>query len=87
MRIIVSADDGDQITLNVDELATEQRLLHLEFRNVIFDEEAELTIAMPMERARELASAILSVADALTDDCTRNPSSFSRLYEQKIEAD
>jgi hypothetical protein len=69
MRIVVRADDGDQITVNVDELATEQRIIRLELHNLMFDgiDDFEI-VTLTVVQARELASAILSVAEALGND-------------------
>jgi hypothetical protein len=79
MQIVVCADDGDQITVNVDDLATEQRIMRLEFHNLVFDEIGDFEpITLTIERARELASAILSIADALGDETKDQPQSFKQ---------
>ena len=68
MRMIVRADDGDQITVDSDDLATEQRIIRLELHNLTFGDVEEFeSISMTVERARELASALLTVADAIDD--------------------
>jgi hypothetical protein len=68
MRIIVRADDGDQITVNADDIATEQRIIRLELHNLAFNavEDFEL-VTMTVERARELACALLTIAEAVDD--------------------
>jgi hypothetical protein len=69
MRIVVRADDGDQITVNVDDLATEQRIIRLELYNSMFNDIDDFeTITLTIDRARELASAILCIADAFGDE-------------------
>ena len=66
MRILVRADDGDQIVIDADDLATEQQIVRLEFFNVSFQEPGEHEpIALTTARARELASALLIIADAV----------------------
>ena len=66
MRILVRADDGDQIAIDADDLATEQQIVRLEFFNLSFQEQAEYEpIALTTARARELASALLIIADAI----------------------
>jgi hypothetical protein len=66
MRIFVRADDGDQIVVNADDLATEQQLVRLEFSNLAFDDCNEFdSIALTTARARDLAAALLTIADAI----------------------
>ena len=68
MRIIVRADDGDQITVNADDIATEQRVVRLELHNLAFDEIEDFElVTMTVERARELARALLTIAEAVDD--------------------
>jgi hypothetical protein len=78
MRIVVCADDGDQIAINVDALATEQRIMRLEFHNFLFDEfdgDCDIDeVTLTIERARELAFAILSIADMVRDDANNRQS-------------
>jgi hypothetical protein len=72
MRIVVCADDGDEITVNVDELGAEQRVIRLELHNFMFGDIGDYeAITLTIERARELASAILTIADAF-GDCEMN---------------
>jgi len=68
MRIVVRADDGDQLTVEADDLATEQQVVRLEFHNLTFDEsEGFESITLTVDRARELASALLHIAAAVDD--------------------
>jgi hypothetical protein len=68
MRIVVRADDGDQITVNADDLAAEQRIIRLELYNLTFDAVDDFeSIAMTVESARELAAALLTIAEAMDD--------------------
>ena len=66
MRIVVRADDGDQLTVEADDLATEQQVVRLEFHNLTFDEsEGFESITLTVDRARELASALVHIAAAV----------------------
>jgi hypothetical protein len=68
MRIVVRADDGDQITVKADDLATEQRIVRLEFHNLTFNEIDDFeSITLTVERARELASALAIIAASVDD--------------------
>ena len=86
MRIVVRADDGDEITINADELATEQRIVRLEIHNLIFDEVDEFEpITLTVERARELASAIMTIANSLADEKINCPATGTlRLGAQQL---
>lgn len=67
MRIFVRADDGDQIVINADDLAAEQCVVRLEFSNLLaFNDVDEIDlIALTTDRARDLAAALLTIADAI----------------------
>lgn len=78
MRIVVRADDGDQITVKADDITAEQRIVTLEFHNLTFNEIEEFeSIALTVDRARELATALATIA-ATVDDVTADskPVSF-----------
>jgi hypothetical protein len=73
MQIVVRADDGDQITVNVDDLASEQGVIRLDLHNPVFGEIDDFeSIALTLEHARELAIAILSIADVLDGGSANN---------------
>ena len=75
MRIHISADDGDQITINVDDLATEQQIIRLEFINLSYANEEEIEpIEMTTRRAREFAAALLKITD-LIEGCKSDQAS------------
>ena len=66
MRVIVCADDGDQIAIDVDDVATEQAVVRLELQNLTYDECAEFEgVTLTINRARELAAALLTITEAI----------------------
>lgn len=55
MRVIVCADDGDQIAIDADDVATEQAVIRLGLQNPTYNEASEfegvnLTMAEAIER-------------------------------------
>ncbi len=66
MRVIVCADDGDQIAINADDVATEQAVIRLELQNPTYNETSEFEcVTLTINRARELAGALLTMSDAI----------------------
>ena len=65
MRILVRADNGDEITINADDLAVEQQIVWLEVANLSFEEQEIESVALTTAHARELASALLTIAEAV----------------------
>jgi len=66
MRVVIRADDGDEIAIDVDDLATEQSVLRLELQNTTFAEPAEYeSVTLTVKRARELADALIRMSDAI----------------------
>jgi len=66
MRIAVRADDGDEVSITADVVSAEQALVTLQLENPIYGSVAELeAVTLTIDRARELAWALLSVADAV----------------------
>jgi len=66
MRIAVQADNGDEVSICADFLSVEQAIVTLEIENMLYDDVSEFdSIALTIDKARELASALLSVADAI----------------------
>jgi hypothetical protein len=66
MRIAVQADDGDEISITADFLSVEQAIDTLEIENDLYSEVSEIdSITLTIDKARELANALLSVADAI----------------------
>ena len=78
MQIVVRADDGDQITVNADDLATEQMIIRLDLVNLTYGESCDFeSVALTVERARELAAALLTVANSIGDVETGGSSPLS----------
>lgn len=66
MRIAVQADDGDEVTISADFISAEQALVTLTIENAVYEPEKELeSLTLTVERARALAAALTSVADAI----------------------
>jgi len=66
MRIAVQAEDGDEVSISADFLSVEQTIVTLEIENGLYSEVSELdSITLTIDKARELASALLSVIDAI----------------------
>jgi hypothetical protein len=66
MQVIVRADDGDQIAIDADDVATEQAVIRLCVANPTFDEASEFEgVTLTTTRARELAAALMTIADAI----------------------
>lgn len=66
MRIAVQAEDGDEVSISADFLSVEQAIVTLEIENGLYNEVSELdSITLTIDKTRELANALLSVADAI----------------------
>ena len=66
MRICVQADDGDEVAICADVISAEQALVTLEIDNPLYCAETALeTVSLTVNKARELARALVSVADAI----------------------
>jgi hypothetical protein len=66
MRIAVQADDGDEVSISADVVSAEQALVTLQIENPLYESLSELeTVTLTIDKARELAMALLSVADAI----------------------
>jgi predicted secreted protein len=66
MRIAVQADDGDEVSITADVVSAEQALVTLQIENSIYDSVAELEeVTLTIDKARELAWALLTTADAV----------------------
>jgi hypothetical protein len=76
MRIAVQADDGDELSICADFISVEQAVVTMEIANSIYCEAIDFdTVTLTTEKARELASALISVADAI--DVVREYASHS----------
>ena len=66
MRVIVCADDGDQIAIDADDVATEQAVIRLELQNPTYNETSDFEcVTLTIKRARELAAALLTISEAI----------------------
>ena len=66
MRIAVQAEDGDAVSISSDVISAEQAVVTLQIENPIYGTVAELeAVTLTIERARDLAWAILTMADAV----------------------
>jgi len=66
MRIAVQADDGDEVSINTDVISAEQAVVTLQIKNPIYDSVAELEeVTLTIDKARDLAWALLTMADAV----------------------
>ena len=66
MRIVVQADHGDAVAICADLLGVEQAVITLEVENQLYNAVSELeTVTLTLDKARDLAAALLTVADDL----------------------
>lgn len=80
MRIAVQADDGDEVSISADYLSVEQAIVTLEIENPLYSDVSEFeSVTLTIGKARELAKALLSVADAIEAVCQPSTKSIGRL--------
>jgi hypothetical protein len=66
MRIVVQADEGDEVSISADFVSIEQGVVTLEIENALYQTEAEIeAVTLTIDKARELAKALLSVVNAI----------------------
>lgn len=66
MRVIVCADDGDQIAIDADDVSTEQAVIRLAIENPTYNEVVDFEgVTLTIRRARELAAALLTISEAI----------------------
>lgn len=66
MRIAVQADEGDEVCISADFVSVEQAVVTLEIENALYNSEIEIeAVTLTIDRARELANALLSVVEAI----------------------
>jgi len=66
MRVIVCADDGDQIAIDADDVATEQAVIRLGIENLTYSDAIDFEgVTLTTRRARELAAALLTFAETI----------------------
>jgi hypothetical protein len=85
MRIAVQAEDGDEVSITADFLSVEQAIVTLEIENGLYSEISELdSITLTIDKARELANALLAVADAI--ESVRHPSPTLTGFQKKTRS-
>jgi hypothetical protein len=72
MRIAIQADDGDEVSISADFLSVEQAIVTLEIENILYSEVELDSVTLTIDKARELARALVSVADAI-ESVRRSP--------------
>jgi len=78
MRVSVRADEGDEVSISADFVSIEQAIVTLEIENSLYDSQIEVeTVSLTIDKARELARALLSVAEAI--EFVRTPTNLLRL--------
>ena len=66
MRIAVQADEGDEVSISADFVSVEQAIVTLEIENTLYNSETEIeAVTLTVDKARMLAKALLSVAEAI----------------------
>lgn len=66
MRIAVQADEGDEVSISADFISVEQAVVTLEIENALYNSQIEIeTVTLTIDKARELAKALLSVAESI----------------------
>ena len=76
MRIAIQADDGDEVSIKADFVAAEQGIVTLEIENALYNSALEIeSVTLTLDKARELADALLSVVD----DSVRSATKTTRL--------
>jgi hypothetical protein len=66
MRIAIRADDGDEVSICADFVSVEQAIVTLEIENSLYNDATELeSVTLSIDNARELAKALLYVAESI----------------------
>ncbi len=78
MTVLPVSGSGDEVSISADFISVEQAVVTLEIENVLYNSEIEIeAVTLTIERARELANALLSVAEAI--EFVRTPTNLIRL--------
>jgi hypothetical protein len=84
MRIAIQADEGDEVSISADYISAEQAIVTLEIENAIYNSEIEIeAVTLTIEKARELASALLSVIEAI--EFVRTPTNLVQ-FDRRIRS-
>jgi hypothetical protein len=83
MRIAIQADDGDEVSVRADVVSIEQGIVTLEIENLLYDSTIEIeSVTLTLQKARELADALLSAADSIEFVSTRYHPAMRELRSQ-----
>jgi hypothetical protein len=83
MRIAIQADDGDEVSVRADAVSIEQGIVTLEIENLLYDSTIEIeSVTLTLQKARELADALLSTADSIEFVSTRCHPAMRELRSQ-----
>jgi hypothetical protein len=85
MRIAIQADDGDEVAISADFVSVEQAIVTLEIENMLYGEVELDSVTLTIDKARELATALLSVVDSI-ESVRRPPTDSMILRHAKIAA-
>ena len=73
MRVAIQADDGDEVSIKADFVSAEQGIITLEIENALYNSALEIkSVTLTLDKARELADALLSVVDSIEFVSRRN---------------
>jgi hypothetical protein len=66
MHVAIQADDGDEVSIKADSISAEQGIVTLEIENALYNSTLEIeSVTLTLDKARELANALLSVVDSI----------------------
>ena len=83
MRIAIQADDGDEVSVRADAVSIEQGIVTLEIENLLYDSTIEIeSVTLTLHKARELADALLSMADSIEFVSMRHHPAMRELRSQ-----
>lgn len=83
MRIAIQADDGDEVSIKADFVSAEQGIVTLEIENALYNSALEIkSVTMTLEKARELANALLSVVASIEFISKSNDPLMQELHSQ-----
>ncbi len=83
MRIAIQADEGDEVSISADYISAQQAIVTLEIENALYNSEIEIeAVSLTIEKARELARALLSVVEAI--EVVRTPTNLIQFDRNMI---
>lgn len=86
MRVVIGADDGDELTVVSDDVTAAQSIVRLEIHNPYYDEAQGYDwVILSAERARKLAIALLEASEAITSDPNELTHNYSPMHKLPVE--